>query len=199
MLKPPSELLETWIERIPLGYALDLGAGEGEATVWLAERGFKVEAVDRDPEACDHLRQITRRLEVEIHPKDVCEFEFPYGKYHFVLASAVLHFLRPTNLWPLADRVVAALAPGGYLIAEVLTTDDPGYDALKNSGSRQVEPNTFFMSSDEGVLHYFVPDELRRVFSALEVAHYEESRRIDSEDPIGFRSGASLVARKKIR
>jgi tellurite methyltransferase len=196
-LMPPSELLESWLERVPLGRALDLGAGDGEATFWLAESGFKVDAVERDLEAYKRLSEACIGLDVDIHPNDVLDFVFPQGKYNLILASAVLHFIRPTDLWSLADRIVAALTNGGFLIAEALTTDDPGYDVLRDSGVEQIEPNTFMMPSSEDVIHYFAPDELRRTFSTLEVLLYEERRRRDVEDPIGFRAGASLVACKK--
>ncbi len=197
MLKPPSELLESWLERIPLGHALDLGAGDGMATLWLAESGFKVDAVEKDPEACRRLREASIGLNVDIYPKDVLEFVFPQEMYSLILASAVLHFIKPTDLWALADRIVAALVSGGFLIAEVLTTDDPGYDVLHVSGAEQIEPNTFELSSSEGVIHYFAPTELRRTFSTLEILLYEETRRRDIQDPVGYRAGASLVARKR--
>ncbi|OGO18492.1 MAG: hypothetical protein A2Z14_19825 [Chloroflexi bacterium RBG_16_48_8] len=196
-MKAPSEWLEKWIGHITLGNALELGAGDGETTVWLAQSGFKVVAVERDPEACRLLREACMGLDVEIHPMDVRDHVLSEGKYNLIYASALLHFIKPTDLWPLADRIVAALASGGFLIAEAFTIDDPGYEALWNSGVAQIEPNTFVIPSSEEVIHYFAPGELRRTFSVLEVFDYEETRRIDAEDPVGYRSGAALVARKK--
>jgi SAM-dependent methyltransferase len=199
MSKSPSELLEGWIERIPLGHALDLGAGTGEASLWLAERGFKVDAVERDPETFRVLREACMGMEIVTHPVDVREVMLPQEKYSLILASAILHFIKPTDLWALADWIVIALAPGGFLIAEALTTDDPGYGALRDSGAMQIEPNTFATSSSEDVIHYFAPGELQRTFSTLDVLLYEEMRRRDLADPVGYRAGASLVALKKVK
>jgi len=196
MVKHPGELLENWLQWIPMGYALDLGAGAGDATLWLAERGFKVDAVESDEQASRDLIQACEGKEVDVYTCDVVEFVFPHEKYGLINASAILHFIKPTDLWSLADRLVAALVPSGFLIAEALTTDDPGYEALRLSGQVQIEPNTFRLPSVEGVIHYFEPGELSRTFSSLDVTLYEETRRRDEEDLIGFRAGASLVARK---
>jgi SAM-dependent methyltransferase len=197
MSQTPSELLESWIEQIPLGHALDLGAGDGRATLWLAECGFKVDVVERDPEACERLGEACKGLSVDIQPVDILEFVFPQGKYSLILASAILHFIKPTDLWTIADPIAASLTSGGFLIAEVLTTDDPGYESLCDSGQAQIEPNTFQLSSPDDVIHYFEPHELCRTFFSLEALFYEESRRRDYSDPVGYRAGASLVACKK--
>jgi len=112
------------------------------------------------------------------------------------VAQAVLHFLRPTQLWLLADRLVATLKPGGLLLADVFTTDDPGYLALKETGTIEIEPNTFEAPEPVGLIHYFAPGELRRIFALLEVLEYDESRRADPRSDDGFRAGAHLVAKR---
>lgn len=196
-MKAPSELLEGWINDIPMGYALDMGAGTGEVAIWLTKKGFKVDAVERDPEVSRLLNETLSEYGVVLYPVDICDYAFPENKYSLVYASAVLHFLRPTDLWPLVDRMVASMAPGGYLLAEVFTTDDPGYETMREAGAQQVEPNTYALASSEDVIHYFATKELSRIFSSLNILAYEETRRIDPEAPGEYRSGATLVGRKK--
>jgi tellurite methyltransferase len=196
-LKAPSELLEGWIDDIPVGYALDMGAGTGEASAWLAQKGFKVDAVERDPEVPRLLNENLSEYGVVLHPVDIRDYAFPENKYSLIYASAILHFLRPTDLWPLADRMIASLAPGGYLLAEVFTTDDPGYETMREAGAQQVEPNTYALASSEDVIHYFAPKELSWTFSSLDILAYEETRRIDPGNLGEYRSGASIVARKE--
>ena len=43
--EPDSDLIAE-VERLPAGRALDLGAGEGINSIWLAEQGWQVKAVD---------------------------------------------------------------------------------------------------------------------------------------------------------
>jgi hypothetical protein len=116
--------------------------------------------------------------------------------YALVLASAVLHFLRPSELWPLADLLAASLVRGGVLVAEVLTVDDLEVSELRAASVPEVEPNTFVVDPPEGVIHFFEAGELRRVFAGLEELEYAEDRRA-AETEAGYRSGATLVARRR--
>jgi SAM-dependent methyltransferase len=195
-MKAPSELLEGCIGSIPRGYALDMGGGTGEAALWLAKRGFEVDFIERDPEVYRTWKETLVEKNIILHPVDVREFGFEESKYALVYASAILHFLKPTDLWSLVDRMVSSIISGGYLLAEVFTTDDPGYEELIETGALQVEPNTFALSSSGDVIHYFAPGELSRTFSSLKILAYEENRRIDPEIPGEYRAGASLLARK---
>lgn len=197
MADSPSELLEVWIDQIPPGRALLLGAGKGELAKWLAARGFQVDAVEKDRSACDLMRKACHGLDVQVYSMDLVDFTYQEAHYCLIVALAVLHFLLPTDLWRLVDRLPPSIEPGGILIAEVFTIDDPGYDALVEAAIPQIQPNTFALPGSFQQLHYFEPGELRRIFGSLAVLFYEEARRRDGIDPRGLRAGASLVARKE--
>ena len=192
-----SELLEAWVDEVPVGRALDLGAGDGETACWLASRGFTVDAIERDRAVFERLKRTCDGTTVQPHLINLMTFPMPVEKYTLIIAQAVLHFLRPTELWPLADRMCHALVPGGWLLAEVFTTDDPGYTALHASDVVEIEPNTFRVDHSIGVIHYFAPQELVRVFASLEVLAYDETRFIDSKSQDDYRAGAALMARKR--
>jgi trans-aconitate methyltransferase len=196
MKQAPMELLQKWIDLVPVGRALDIGAGDGEMTCWLAQRSFCVDAVEKDERPFMELCRIVKGLDVNPFYVDILDFDFSHRAYMLVVASAVMHFLRPTQLWSFVDRLTSSLATGGFFFAQVLTTDDPGYGALREAGVKEIEPNTFILPDSSDVLHYFSPGELPRVFSQLKILEYEESRLIDPEDAIGYRSGASIVARR---
>jgi len=192
----PSDLLRQWIDVIPKGRALDIGAGEGDISIWLTQKGFQVDAIESNPDACSQLGGRSKGLDVAIHSMDMRDYRFPKGEYSLVYAGAILHFLKPTDLWVLADRIVSTLVQGGFLVAQVFTTDDPGYEELRNTEAEEIEPNTFISPVLKEPIHYFMPGELTRTFSVLNIQAYEESRIVDPADPVGFRSGASIVARK---
>jgi len=194
----PHEALGRWLRCIPRGSALDLGTGEGENACWLAQQGFTVDAVEVDPRFTLQLAERRGALPVRVCPSDITIFQIVESSYSLIVASAILHFLRPTELWPLADRLRQGLKTGGFLIAEVFTTDDPGYAVLRENGTEEIEPNTFRLEGRSGVIHYFAREELRRVFEGLEILEYEEFRRLAEDPEVAYTSGALLVARKSV-
>jgi SAM-dependent methyltransferase len=193
----PSEALETWIDKVPQGRAIDLGAGDGLTSAWLAGRGFRVDAVEHDPDRFDALRRLTHGLPVHLHPIHIMQFRPAMDTYSLVVAAAVLHFFAPSTLEVLADRLWRCLVEGGILIAEAFTTDDPGYALLLRENVRQIEPNTFEAPSLLGLIHYFEPGELRSLFADLQPLEYVEDRRLDPTSGEGYRAGALLVARRQ--
>jgi SAM-dependent methyltransferase len=56
----PNRFVADELGELPPGRALDLGAGEGRNAVRLAERGWRVTAVDFSPVALDKARRLAR-------------------------------------------------------------------------------------------------------------------------------------------
>jgi 2-polyprenyl-3-methyl-5-hydroxy-6-metoxy-1,4-benzoquinol methylase len=193
-----SDLIRDWIHKIRPGRALDLGSGDGEQSLWLARQGFHVDAVENQAQCWKYYKRYTPQDDVHLFRLDLIEFEYHRAHYDLVLASAVLHFLRPSILPEITQKLIQTLAPGGYLVAEVFTLDDPGKHALDMAGEAEVEPNTFPIDAHPGVIHFFSPGELERWFSTLQILEYDEFRRSAPHSSYGYRSGASLVARREL-
>lgn len=193
------ELLDAYVECVPAGRALDIGMGDGDNAVWLAQRGFEVVGVDRSAEAVEQANQRARSLGliVETYRTDVEDFEIESGSYALILAAAVLHFLVPEAAHRLVGRIKAGLQPGGIVMVSVFTVDDPGYEAYQEARAPLIDTNTFHVEHLDGPLHFFSMGELRRWFEDLEVLHYAEERHMDLEHGLPhYHSGAFLVARR---
>lgn len=196
MEKAPYDLLNQWVNQTQTGRALDLGAGNGEVALWLDKFGFDLDAVERDPDLFQGLLEATIETGIKCIHADVREYTFEPEAYSLITAFGLLHFLRPTNLWTVADQVVGSLVPGGLFLCEVFSTDDPGFEYHRVSGARMIEPNTFIDPSTKTPIHYFQPSELERIFAPLQVLEVEEYRRIDHDSEDGFRAGISFVGKK---
>jgi SAM-dependent methyltransferase len=113
----------------PGGRALELGAGAGSIAVWLAERvGPAGGVVATDLDVSRFRSPDLGQLEVRRH--DLVADELPSGPWDLIHERLVLQHV-PARLEVL-DRMVAALAPGGWILvedfdtAEVRTTDRDG-------------------------------------------------------------------------
>jgi 2-polyprenyl-3-methyl-5-hydroxy-6-metoxy-1,4-benzoquinol methylase len=130
----------------PGGRALDVACGRGTVAVWLAARGFAVDAVDVSPVALDAGRELAAREDVTVrwwlHDLDA---GLPAaGPYDVVVCQ---RFRDPARYPELAAR----LAPGGLLVVTVLSEVGEG-------------PGPFRAPAGE----------LRAAFGALEVIHHVE-------------------------
>ncbi|MBY0493623.1 MAG: methyltransferase domain-containing protein [Cyanobacteria bacterium] len=104
----------------PGGRALDVACGKGRHAVWLAQRGFDVHAIDRNPDAIEHLKAIAASMNLDLRASVIdLETDPPPGlgssEYDLVLGFNYLHR-------PLMPALRAAVKPGGRVFYETFTT-----------------------------------------------------------------------------
>lgn len=145
------------LEPLAPGRALDLGCGAGRTALWLADRGWRVTAVDFSEVALGLARRQDR--EVDWVLADLREYEPKFGAFDLVLVL-YLH-LRAAERRPLLARAAAALRVGGTLV--VL-----GHD-IENIGTGAPGP------SDPDVL--YTPETVAAELAGLEVARAERLTR----------------------
>ncbi|WP_298797582.1 trans-aconitate 2-methyltransferase [uncultured Pseudonocardia sp.] len=106
-------ILAQTAEHLRPGTALDLGAGEGADTAWLAEHGWAVTAVDVSTTALDRVLERNSDVTVERHDLTAT---FPAGTFDLVNAQ---YLQSPDEAFPreaILRRATAAVAPGGTLL-----------------------------------------------------------------------------------
>ncbi|TVS87688.1 class I SAM-dependent methyltransferase [Mycobacterium helveticum] len=112
-----AQLVEAAAE-LPPGRALDLGSGEGADALWLAERGWRVLAVDVSETALQRAseaaagRNLLDRIEFQCH--DLNE-SFPEGTFDLVSAQ-YLHSPARLDREAVLRRAAEHVAPGGVLL-----------------------------------------------------------------------------------
>jgi SAM-dependent methyltransferase len=114
----PDENLVSYVDRglIAPGRVLDLGCGPGRNAVYLASRGFQVDAVDLSPAAVDWAQEqaTAAGAEITFHRGDAFALDLD-GQWDLVYDSGCFHHLPPhrrVSYLALVDRV---LRPGGHL------------------------------------------------------------------------------------
>jgi SAM-dependent methyltransferase len=163
----PSPIVKKFYKLAPGGKALDIAAGTGRNAMFLAEKGFQVEAVDISDEG---LKRIPKR-HLNLHPVciDVDTFDIPSDRYHLILN---IRFLS-RRLFP---QIREGLVSGGVLIVETYL-EAPG----RESGSPVCRD------------YLLKENELLHAFRSLRIVFYQERRQRRQSE---FRHFASLVALK---
>jgi SAM-dependent methyltransferase len=127
----PNGPLVTEAAALRPGVALDAGCGEGADALWLAERGWRVTAVDYSTVALDraaaHARARGFADRIEWRQADLSSWAPPAGRFDLVTA----HYLHAHGIDrpALFRRLAAAVAPGGtLLVVGHLLAGDGGHD-----------------------------------------------------------------------
>ncbi len=134
-------LIEVASALVP-GKALDLGCGEGENAIWLAQRGWIVNAVDVSAGAISQAREYAAAAGVEstivFGAADIARWT-PRSRYDLVFCTFALP-ARGMGRSRMLETAAAAVAPGGT----ILITE---FDAsLRRDGSM---PEKYLVSVEE--------------------------------------------------
>ena len=123
----PNDFLREMAPRIPSGPVLGLGEGQGRNAVFLAGLGHPVTAVDQSPVGLARARNLaaTRGVTLTTVVADLAAFDPGPGPWSgiFSIFCHVPSSIR-RRLYP---RCAEILAPGGVLLIESYTPDQPAH------------------------------------------------------------------------
>ncbi|MBW1800939.1 MAG: class I SAM-dependent methyltransferase [Deltaproteobacteria bacterium] len=175
--RPASLLLEhlhLFKEKSLEGPVLDLACGNGHNGIFLAAGSIPVHLCDVSEEALTRARELAekRGVKVQALQKDLEQESInplPEETYGAILVFRYLHR-------PLFPSIRKALKPGGILIYETFTVDQPRFGKPRNPA--------FLLK----------PGELREQFKEWEIIHYFEGILTNPD-----RAVAQIVCQKKAK
>ena len=157
----PSAVVLAALDGLAPGRALDLGCGNGRHAIWLAERGWRVTAVDFSTEALSQAREraFATRVEVDWVEADLAAYEPKRQAFDLVLV-AYLH-VPGAERAPILANAAGAVAAGGSLLLV-------GHD-VTNIGTGAPGP------TDPSLL--YTPADIARELPGLEIERAEQLLR----------------------
>ncbi|MBZ0151946.1 MAG: class I SAM-dependent methyltransferase [Planctomycetes bacterium] len=141
------------------GRVLCVADGDGRNSVWLAQRGHRVEAFDFAEVAVQKARRFAaaRGVHVDHHVAAVEAWAWREDAYDAVVAIFI-QFLAPAARQRVFEKMAAALRPGGVLVLQGYT---PQQLAFGTGGPSAVE-------------NLYPPELVRAAFAGLEVLALSE-------------------------
>jgi SAM-dependent methyltransferase len=121
----PSDWVVRWSRLVPAGDVLDLACGEGRHARYLAARGHRVTALDRDRAALDALAGAANVETVCADLEDGSPWPLAGRHFQGIVVANYLHR-------PLFRHLIGALAPGGVLVYETFMAGNERFGKPSN-------------------------------------------------------------------
>ncbi len=180
----PERVVSDIIKYRSSGTVLELGAGEGRNSLFLAEQGFKVTAQDISEVGIDKISKLAteRGLNVQAEVKDIHTLNLERN-FDVLICTFVLHHLPRTEALKLIKQIQEHTNPEGL---NAITTFTENGDFYRNN------PDTKNFYPKEG--------ELRELYAEWKILEYEEvesqafAKRPDGSPMINM--SAEILARK---
>ena len=154
--REPAQILKDHAHLAQTGKALDIGAGNGRHSIFLAEQGFSVDAID--------ISDIGLAKFAGRHPKihavcaDLDTFEIPRNRYDLIVNIKYLN----RRLFPYINE---GLKAGGILIFETFL--ESGEDTENQSACRD---------------YLLRKNELLHAFLSLRILNYQEGNKTEQNE-----------------
>lgn len=195
---PPFHLVSRFIKKIPKGLVLDIGAGKGRNSFFLAKNKFRVKAIDINKDNVENIKTMSKRHNWPIEAKcsDFRKFRFIPSKYSLILAIQCFNFVKKSEFDKIIEKIKESLIPNGVLIISVFITTDPTYKKLRKK-YEPMEENTFYSKKAPHWWHFFKKNELKKYFkSGYEILYYEEKIVEDKKPQPHFHGIGEMVVKK---
>jgi len=158
----PEAIVAKIPDLIKEGHVLDIGAGRGRNSFYLARHGFDVTAVELSQVGAEKLKQRAEKegLNIDVINSDIDESGQLTNKFEVIISSYMLHHLLRERAKKLLENIKNQTAPGGVNAINVFTQNG---DFYKNKRNR----DNFFAEHDE----------LKKTYSDWEIVEYFEEER----------------------
>jgi len=151
--KEPNPFLKKYIHLLPKGKALDIASGEGKNTVFLAQQGFEVDAVDISGKGLKKAQKLAREQGVKIKTflVDLDQYQIEKERYDLI---ANFYYLKRR----LIPRIKKGIKKGGRVVFETYLLE---HRTLGTGGPKQAK-------------YFLKPNELLRLFKNFRILFYRE-------------------------
>lgn len=173
---------------IKIGKALDIGAGEGRNSLYLASLGFDVTSIEPTEDGAKKIIDKSNMLDLKLRVLNCDYLSEDLGeKYDFIIAGTSLDHMEKEYLDNAINRLKNSLNIGGLVYIVVFTKKDPGY----------LRQYCYASECSGFIKHYFGKNELREYFKEFDILYYNEYMKPDhTHGKPHIHGKAKLIARK---
>lgn len=186
------EIIEYFPEE---GKILELGAGQGQDTRFLAENGYKVISTDISPEALSLSKEkmtIDIEKNIEIKQMDTSKkFPFNDSEFEIVYAHLAVHYFDMKTTEKIVKEISRVLKPNGIIAILTNSCTDPEYGQ-----GEEIEKDYFFVDGKNK--RFFSIESIKSLFSDFKVVLADNLGETYKDSEKGVHNLIRFIGRKII-
>lgn len=178
---------------------LDIGCGEGADSVFYANKGFQVTAIDNNKIYLKRFRAFQKDnglTNISIRCTDVLSHHYPSNRYDAVNCLLVGCCMKRSDFEKLLVAVKQTVKLGGIIIMSLRNYLDPEFEVYYST-EKMIEPNSFRKKEDCCKIRYYIEkNRLREVFENFEILYYYEGLAPDKYKEVPKHGDSYIICRK---
>ena len=160
--------LKRYLNLIDIGNVLDLGIGEGNSSIILADLGFNVTGVDNSDKALN-IFSTGKNDNLSLIKDDIRNFKIQNNYYDLIMSRAVLHFLHKDDVKNIIYDIKSNLKNNVLVYITVFSINDDSMNKkLANNDFKKLDNNIFHNTLNDNYMSYFTKDEILELFNGFE-------------------------------
>ncbi len=172
--KPEKILVDFYAEIDNSTPVLDIGAGQGRHSLFLANKGYAVEALEPSEVGIKQIQEIAEKNSYPIFLShcNLSTFEPKTDYYSAVLMFSILQILSRNEIELLIKSLHEWTAEESLIFITAFSTENESY-AVHKKDDKEIGKNSF-EDSDGMVRTYLEPNEILELFPNYKVLHHKE-------------------------
>jgi cyclopropane fatty-acyl-phospholipid synthase-like methyltransferase len=192
--------LKNFVSQINKNYpVLDIGAGQGRNSLFLAERGFTVDALEPSKVAIETIKNKLgdKNYNIRMYQNEFQDFEPKNLPYSAVLIYGLIQILNWSTINLLFEKVEKWITKGSLVFITAFSSKDSSFRKFNNEWNK-VGKNSF-INKDGSYRTFLEPNEILNFFKDYRVLYHWEGlgpKHKHGHGPVEQHELIELVAKK---
>lgn len=196
----PEEILKRYYNKInKTKPVLDIGAGQGRNSFFLAQEGFIVEAIDPSRISIETIDEVAKRenYKINTYQKSFNEFSYNNSPYSAILVFGLLQILDLKSITLLKSLIDKHTTNGSLVFITAFSISDDSFEKYEKEWNKK---GVYSFCDDNGNYRtFFETSELKKLFENYNIIHQWEGlgkKHRHGNSPLEQHSMIELVMEK---